>query len=80
MEQICPNITTCNLVVRDDLGISKIQKEEYLTNFCNDGDKSWSSCTRYLTKKAINFCPDFVLPTTKITPNEVIDKFDEENI
>ncbi len=77
MEQICPNITTCNLVVRDDLGICEIDKKEYMTNYCNGDEKSWSVCTRYLTKKAINFCPDFVLPTSKMTPDEVIDKFDE---
>ncbi len=79
MEQVCPNISTCNLVVRDDLGINAKKKKEYMSKYCHRNEESWSVCTRYLTKKAINFCPDFVLPNSKMTPDEVIDKFDEGN-
>lgn len=33
---------------------------------------------RYRAKEEIYFCPDFVMPDSKMTMDEIIDKFDEE--
>jgi len=38
----------------------------------------WLTCTRYITKSQLNFCPDFVLPDTDATPDEIIARFDAD--
>ena len=76
MELNCPNITSCNLVLNIGPSGSKSKQEMYIQKYCNGQNKFWQNCTRYIVKNAINFCPDFVLPDSNMTPDEVIDKFD----
>jgi len=38
------------------------------------------SCKRLIAKNTLDFCPDFVLPATPLSVDEIIDKFDEENL
>jgi len=75
----CPNITECNLVTVKGFTGDEIQQQQYIKNYCEAGNEMWGICTRFMVKKALNFCPDFVLPDTSMTPDEVIDKFDKEN-
>lgn len=55
------------------------KKEEYLELWCRKNEEVWSNCTRFNTKKSLGFCPDFVLPNTPLSLDEIIDKFEEEN-
>lgn len=75
----CPNIRECKLVVDKGFNVSELKRFIYIDNFCKSGGESWRDCTRFVIKSALNFCPDFILPDTDMTPDEVIDKFDEEN-
>jgi len=76
----CPNYNICRLVTVEDFKFEKGSRKDYLLTYCQAGEASWSQCKRYITKNALNFCPDFVLPDTTLTTDEIIDKFDEENM
>jgi hypothetical protein len=79
MGVICPNVDTCKLFSTKGFIENESQRNEYINTWCNAGEHKWSHCARYVTRKALNFCPDFVLPDTDLTPDEVIDKFDSLN-
>jgi hypothetical protein len=51
-----------------------------MEDYCTAGRQHWGSCTRLVVKQALNFCPDFVLPDSQMTPDEVIEKFDEDTL
>jgi len=76
----CPNYNDCKLVNSLIIVATLEAKENYMTNYCLQDKKYWSTCKRYITKATLNFCPDFVLPDTPLTPEEIIDKFDNELI
>ncbi len=52
------------------------RRQFYLNTYCLHGDKAWNSCKRLIAKNALNFCPDFVLPDSPLSPSEIIDEFD----
>ena len=77
--QQCPNIGTCRLVTTEDVVPDIEKKEKIMIDWCRQGEDRWSECKRYHTKKELGFCPDFVVPDTKLSVDEIIDKFDEDN-
>jgi hypothetical protein len=50
-----------------------------MNNYCTGPKSEWEKCKRYTTKAALGFCPDFVLPDTDLTLDQIIDKYDSEN-
>lgn len=77
--QNCSNYSTCKLVTTDDLILSREKKISYMNKYCTAGKNEWETCKRFTTKAALGFCPDFVLPDSDLSLNEIIDKFDSEN-
>ncbi len=77
-DNICVNYQSCRLVQADDYDITTERRAEYLRNYCRAGKEQWFNCTRYITKSQLNFCPDFVLPDTDATPDEIIARFDAD--
>jgi hypothetical protein len=75
---ICVNYKTCRLVTASDYKMETIKKQMYLKSYCNTGTDRWKTCKRYITKNELNFCPDFVLPDTALSPDEIVEKFDED--
>lgn len=78
MESNCPNFKECKLANTVGFVGSEQHRLKYIDSWCKGGLQKWSNCTRFVVHKALNFCPDFVMPDTNITPDEVIDKFDME--
>ena len=78
-ELFCPNINVCRLVTTLKVVPEMYKRNDYLNTYCKVGESAWSRCKRYSTKQKLNFCPDFVLPDSLLTPDEIIDKFDDEN-
>jgi hypothetical protein len=78
-QNICPNYQTCLLVNPPYIVLGAEKKEMYMSMYCRAGELSWSSCKRYITKKALSFCPDFVLPDSPETPDQIINEFDQRN-
>ncbi len=75
----CPNYTSCKLVTIDGFLLTEEKKVLYLNNYCVSTKKAWEQCARFYCKTALGFCPDFLLPDTKLSLDEIIDKFDDEN-
>lgn len=72
----CPDYNICRLVHTTSIVSDSQRKLFYLHAYCIRGDEAWSSCKRYIAKNTLNFCPDFVLPDSLLSPSEVIDEFD----
>lgn len=77
-ENICTNYQTCRLVNVNYIVPDAGKKEIYISSYCRAGETAWNSCKRYITKKALNFCPDFVLPDSPGTPEDIMNKFDDD--
>ena len=78
-EMVCPNYEICRLVTIEGFSGDETRRQNYMKTYCVKGKENWSNCKRYIAKNALNFCPDFVLPDTTLTPDEIIDKFEELN-
>lgn len=76
----CPNIEVCRLVITLDVVPDTLKRSYYIEAYCKAGELTWSQCKRFITKQKLNFCPDFVLPGTQLSMDEIIDKFDEETV
>ena len=76
----CPNYCICKLV--DEIGFTgdESQREKYIAEYCQADEAVWNSCKRLIAKNTLKFCPDFVLPDTALSMDEIIDKFDKEDL
>jgi hypothetical protein len=77
MAKICPNYGGCRLVQTDVVEPDSIKKEQYIDSYCLK-EETFKTCKRYITRKALWICPDFVLPDSDITEDEVVDRYEEE--
>jgi hypothetical protein len=65
------------MVSTDQVIPDKDEKEDYINSWCRNDPERWKGCKRFETKKTLGFCPDFVKPDTKLSIDEIIDKFEE---
>lgn len=79
MRQNCPNYNECSLVKRE-MDLAEGEYKYYLDMYCCCDSESWADCMRFRTKEKLNFCPDFVLPDSQMTIDDIIDRFDNENL
>jgi hypothetical protein len=77
-DSYCSNYQICRLVTTNAVSEDIKQKINYIRSFCETEKKTWQGCKRFQTKSALGFCPDFVLPDTDISIDEIIEKFDNE--
>lgn len=77
-QDTCPNYKECRLVKAPDFRFADTGKEFYLNNYCLSRSQQWLECKRLIAKNSLGFCPDFVLPDSTLTTDEIIDKFDNE--
>ena len=76
----CPNYINCQLINKEGVLQDKNRQRQYIRGFCQGEDEPWGRCKRYLTKQELNFCPDFVLPDSPWSPDEVLDIFEEREM
>lgn len=74
----CPNYYGCQLLNSNQVTADKKLKNKFYKEFCTDPNKKWKNCKRYITWITLNFCPDFVLPNTLLSPSEIINKYDHQ--
>jgi hypothetical protein len=72
----CPNIKGCRLVKTDVVVPDPDQKEAYMKAYCHL-EETWRRCKRYQTKRSLWICPDFVLPDTDMTEDEIVDLYEK---
>jgi hypothetical protein len=77
MAKICPNYGGCRLVKTDVVVPDIEKKEQYIAAYCLN-EETWKTCKRYITRKALWICPDFVLPDSDISEDDVVDRYEEE--
>lgn len=78
--QYCPNYNVCKLVNEVGFTGNEVQRNNYITGYCQANKVKWDICKRLIVKNTLKFCPDFVMPDTPLSTDEIIDKFDEENL
>jgi len=78
MTKICPNYGGCRLVQTDVVEPDSVKKEEYINSFCLK-EETWKKCKRYITRKALWICPDFVLPNSDLTEDEIVDQYEKNS-
>ena len=76
----CPNYVNCQLINKEEVLPDKNRQRQYVRDFCLGEGGAWGKCKRYLTKKELNFCPDFVLPDSPWSPGEILDIFEEREL
>lgn len=76
--QLCPNHSGCQIIHIEGFVSASPGKDFYIRKYCEAGENSWSNCARYLTHKKLNLCPDFVLPDSDFSIDEILDKLEEE--
>ncbi len=75
----CPNAPGCQVLIKEDFLKEHTKKQFYrLTYCCVDTAEGYFQCKRFQTKKALGFCPDFILPDSEMTIEEIMDKCEEE--
>ena len=75
----CPNFNDCKLVQTNQvINNDEPLKSVYINKYCTVEDDVWEDCKRYQTKLQLQFCPDFVLPDSTYTIEEIMDKYDED--
>jgi hypothetical protein len=76
MTKICPNYGGCRLVQTDVVEPDSAKKEEYISSYCLN-EETWKKCKRYITRKELWICPDFVLPNSDLTEDEIVDLYEK---
>ena len=76
MARICPNYEGCRLVQTDIVVPDSAKKAQYIASACQE-EETWKKCKRYIIRKSLWFCPDFVLPDTNMTEDEIIDLYED---
>lgn len=76
MEKLCPNYNSCRLVNTDVVVPDPAIKESYISAYCHK-EETWKKCMRYLTKRSLWMCPDFVLPDTDMTEDEIVARYEK---
>lgn len=74
----CPNFRNCRLIYTPDVVSSMEEREFYINNYCLPGETAWLECKRYQIKAEMDFCPDFVLPDSVLTTEEIMERFDND--
>lgn len=73
----CPNMFSCKLVQDTGFINDAALRERYIRLYCRSADPGYNNCKRFITKENIHFCPDFVMPDTTFTVEEIVERFEE---
>ncbi|MBP6872027.1 MAG: hypothetical protein KBC43_08470 [Bacteroidales bacterium] len=73
---ICKNYQGCRLVHTEVVEPDETKREKYIEDYCVT-EEEWKKCNRYTTRRALWICPDFILPDSGFTEDEVIDRYEQ---
>jgi hypothetical protein len=74
----CPNKPNCQVFSIEGFVEPPEMKEFYAAVFCTAGEEAWKQCMRYKTRMELNLCPDFVMPDSLLTTEEIMDRLESE--
>lgn len=78
MDGKCKNILSCRMVTTNQVIDDESLKGQYMKKYCNADKEIWMDCKRFTVKETLQFCPDFVLPDSPWTLDEIINKFEND--
>ncbi len=78
MDNYCPNYESCRLVQTRVVVSEENVRTTYISSYCRNSETNWTVCKRFITKAKYDLCPDFVLPDSLLSPEEILDRFDGE--
>ena len=78
MSKICPKTQKCSLF-NGNLLKRKESAETYKNLYCKSETK-FKECKRYLISEEVGICPDFVMPNSSYSINEIVVKMKKEGL
>jgi len=76
MAQKCPNFGGCRYVITEVVEPDAAIREATIEAYCHK-EETFKTCRRYIIRKALWICPDFVLPDSEISEDEVADRYEK---
>ncbi len=73
MNRQCSKIGKCNLF-SGELEIPEDSRIRYKYFYCLGEETCWSSCKRFIVKDEIGFCPDFVMPNSLLSSEQIMSR------
>ncbi|MDX9928794.1 MAG: hypothetical protein RBS37_02970 [Bacteroidales bacterium] len=77
-ESCCPNIGGCKLVNDREFPIDERTRKHYIGSWCHGYTPGYEACRRYIVRNTLFYCPDFILPDTTMSLDEIIDRIETE--
>jgi hypothetical protein len=74
----CPNLSNCQIILIDTFASDPPGRDYYKNNYCQAGEESWIQCKRFQTKRTLNLCPDFIMPDSILSQDEILDWLEQE--
>jgi len=75
--ELCPKVEKCPLF-NGTLLKRAGSEESYKNLFCKSGTEKWLICKRYQTSEKVGKCPDWVLPNSSLSLDEIVKKMKEK--
>ena len=79
------NTNVCEKVEKCPIYLGILKSNEMLTRtyknlFCENGVEGKNKCVRYQVAKVMGSCPPNILPNTKVSVEEIVEKMKREGI
>jgi hypothetical protein len=79
MNDQCPRVCSCSLF-SGKLCVEEDSKIIYKRHYCLDMEESrWRGCKRFVVEEHIGFCPDYVLPNSLLSFEQIFNRIRVEN-
>lgn len=78
-KSICEKIEKCP-IYQGILRSNEVLTKTYKKLFCENGIEGKNECVRYKVAKVMGVCPPDILPNTKVSVEEIIEKMKQKGI
>ncbi len=74
----CPKICSCPLF-NEKLQVGEDSKIIYKKCYCLDEETRWKSCKRFVVAEHMGFCPDYVMPNSLLSFEQIFTRIKVES-
>jgi|GEM_PF-1422697 len=75
---VCPRALMCPLF-KQDTSNGGYSSEKYKKIYCEAGIKAYSNCKKYIIYNLINTCPNYVMPNSSFSVDEIISRIKRQS-
>ncbi len=79
MDENCPKVAKCRLFNNQILKRAE-SAETYRNLYCKAGQPRWSNCKRYMVSEKFGSCPDYILPNSTFSLDEIQNRMRKEGL